>query len=127
MASGAALSGLSLLVGLVDPNRHHYFGECPLRALTGLWCPACGATRASYAMFHGHVVTAFHDNVLWLVLGPIAAYAWLAWALEAFGRPVLPRVRVGPRSAFAFLVVLAAFFALRNVPVAPFTALRLPI
>lgn len=125
-AVGAGLAGLTAFVGLVDPNRHHYFGDCSLRALTGIWCPACGATRASYAIVHGNVVTAFHDNALWLILAPICVYAWLAWALAAYGHPILPPIRVTRARAIGFIVVLAVFFVVRNLPIAPFTALRLP-
>lgn len=118
------MAGLSLLVGLVDPNTHHYFGECPLPALTGIWCPACGATRASHAMLHGDLVSAFHQNALWLALAPLCLYAWLSWTLAAYGRPVLPRLRLDARAGVWLLAALAVFCVARNLPFTSFEALR---
>ena len=42
---------------LVNPNTSHV-PLCPLHALTGFWCPLCGATRACYALLHGRLGTA---------------------------------------------------------------------
>ena len=46
---------------------------CPLRTLTGLPCPTCGATRAAEAMLGGHVL----DAVLYNPLVTLAALAFL--------------------------------------------------
>jgi len=58
---------------------------CPLRTLTGLPCPTCGATRAAEAMLGGH----FLDAVLYNPLVTLAALAFLVVGLAA---PVWTRV-----------------------------------
>lgn len=35
---------------------------CPFHALTGLYCPGCGGTRAFYAFIHGHFIQSFCLN-----------------------------------------------------------------
>ena len=52
---------------------------CPLRTLTGLPCPTCGATRAAEAMLGGH----FLDAVLYNPLVTLAALAFLIVGLAA--------------------------------------------
>jgi hypothetical protein len=83
---------------LVNPNTTH-LPLCPLHAMTGLWCPLCGGTRAGYALLHGEFGTAMHDNALLLATlpgllllqvrrlagggtGPLAP-AWLSWSAAA--------------------------------------------
>ena len=36
--------------------------KCFLLQKTGLWCPACGGTRAFDAMCHGHLIKSFFWN-----------------------------------------------------------------
>lgn len=31
---------------------------CTFHTLTGFYCPGCGGTRAAYAFFHGHILSA---------------------------------------------------------------------
>jgi hypothetical protein len=52
---------------------------CPLRSLTGLPCPTCGATRAAEAMLGGHVL----DAVLYNPLVTLAAIAFLVVGIAA--------------------------------------------
>src|SRR5437763_8211737 len=62
-AAGAAIGGLTL-AGLVAPHGQAFYPRCPLYALTGIYCPGCGATRAVHALATGHLVTALHDNLV---------------------------------------------------------------
>jgi hypothetical protein len=97
----------------LDPNTHR-IPLCPLHAMTGLWCPFCGSTRAGYAMIHADPVTALHDNALFVVALPLLAVLWWRWwqspGTSPGGRP-LPR----PVS-WALAVVVLAFGVLRNLP-----------
>ena len=98
-------------VGSVDPARSPVPG-CPFRALTGLDCPGCGATRGVHQLLRGHPLAALDHNVALAVVVPLAVWSWLAWA----GAP-LPRL--GPLRARATGVVLAlavAFAVVRNLP-----------
>lgn len=108
----AVAAGAVVLAGLylVNPNSTHV-PLCPLHAATGLWCPLCGATRASYALLHGQWAAALHDNLLFVLLLPLLVTVWLR------RDPATARAALLPRPAFISVVLLAALFGvLRNLP-----------
>lgn len=85
-----------------DPHQPgHPLPLCPLRAVTGLQCPACGGTRMAYDLLHGDLVRAWHDNALLLLLSPLLLWLLGRWTvaglrgrayrfvLPAWGGPVL--------------------------------------
>lgn len=110
-AASALGAGAALLVGgvlwLVDPSRHR-IPLCPLHALTGLWCPLCGSTRAVHALLHADLATAVADNALFVLALPVLAGLW--WRRRTSGRGL-------PRPVWwAVVVVVLAFGVFRNLP-----------
>ncbi|MDQ1395484.1 MAG: hypothetical protein QOG64_743, partial [Acidimicrobiaceae bacterium] len=53
-AAAASVLAASAFVAALPPNGQRFYPPCPLHAITGLWCPACGATRAAHALLTGH-------------------------------------------------------------------------
>jgi hypothetical protein len=85
---------------------------CPWRAITGLDCPFCGATRSAAALANGDVVLALDHNAFFvLVIVPLAAAAWLTWMVRAWqGRPA---VTITTRALVVLLALAGAWWALR--------------
>ncbi|HST47037.1 DUF2752 domain-containing protein [Jatrophihabitans sp.] len=106
LAAGAALLAAAVL-WFVDPGRHR-IPLCPLHAMTGLWCPFCGSTRAVHALLHADPATAVRDNALFVLALPVLAGLW--WRRRAAG-PVLARPLL-----WAGVVAVLAFGVLRNLP-----------
>ncbi len=79
VAGGAVAAGIGLL--FFDPNGSgSIWPPCPLFALTGIQCPACGSTRMVHALLHGDLATAWHLNAVMLVAGlPLLGWLWLRW------------------------------------------------
>jgi len=103
----------------IDPT-HTHVPLCPLRSLTGWWCPFCGGLRAVDELARGHVGLALRDNVLLVGALPVAIALWWVWVLRVRSGAIAPR---WSRSAtLGAAVLLVAFAVVRNLPFA--TALR---
>ncbi|MGY1452299.1 DUF2752 domain-containing protein [Streptomyces sp. SS8] len=106
----AGLAGAAYLWGTNPHQAGQWLPRCPLNAVTGLLCPACGGTRMTYDLMHGDVVAAFHDNALLLTLGiPAAAYFGGRWLVEGLrGRRYRPKLgKVGTTVVLGTAVVWA--------------------
>jgi len=97
---------------------------CPTKALLGIDCPGCGTARMLYSLMHGNVAAAVGFNALGLVAIGLLVWAYLAWT---YGRVVGRRIRSWQHhrwSAVVTLALVSAWFVVRNIPIAPFTALH---
>ncbi|MBE7702015.1 DUF2752 domain-containing protein [Oerskovia sp. Sa1BUA8] len=113
LAVGAGVAGATLVLALVDPHEGGY-PLCPLLALTGWACPACGGLRATHDLATGDLAGAWAMNPLWVLVVPVLVLAWALWVRRSWrgtrARPV--PVWVG----ILGLVVLIGFGIARNVP-----------
>ena len=110
-----SLAGIAALVYCLNPATHKIYPVCQFHQLTGLNCPGCGMTRALYALLHGEVAVALHDNAL-LVLGLGILAIRGAWfgVKKLRGQPggeFLPAIILWP-----LLIVMLVFTVLRNLP-----------
>jgi len=103
---------LAVAAGLLywfDPAETHFFPICSFYALTGLYCPGCGSTRAAHQLLHGCLTAALSMNPLMVVSLPILALLCLRrnWARR-------------PWIAWCALVILLSYSILRNIDAWPF-------
>ncbi len=115
LAVGSGLGLLAGAVALVNPFEHHLWPPCPLHAMTGLWCPFCGGTRAVWALAHLRLRLMLHENALLPLIVVVVAWGWAAWLGRATGRWRLPDPR-GRTFDLVMGAVLLAFVVLRNLP-----------
>lgn len=109
----------------VDPNLpNNLLPRCPFHALTGLWCPGCGMTRALHALVHGDVLQALHMNPLGMLMLPVLPMMLLwSWGWQPRALQPLMRWAMDPRT---WLATLPAYWLLRNLPWLPFTWMAPP-
>ncbi len=96
---------------------------CPTKALLGIDCPGCGSLRMLYSLMHGDLLAAARFNALGLAAVVLLVWAYFTWT---YGRVVGRRLRGWQHRRWAALVTLSlvgAWFVMRNIPFAPFTAL----
>jgi hypothetical protein len=123
-----ACAGASAFLFAVDPNRHAVYPSCIFHRATGLYCAGCGSTRARYAVLHGRVGQAVHDNALFVAVLPllgllVGSYAWESWRRNAW-----PQVHLEPRpllqGGFWIFLTMLLFMVVRNLPGSSFDFLR---
>lgn len=112
---GAATLVVTGYVAAVDPNAAGHYPTCPFLAITGWYCPGCGALRAVHALAHGDVMTALARNPFAVVAVGYVVVAWVLWVERtARGRPV--RWLAPPWVLYSVLAAIVMFGILRNVP-----------
>ncbi|WP_408666325.1 DUF2752 domain-containing protein [Jatrophihabitans sp.] len=112
MAGAALAAGAALW--FVDPSTRG-IPLCPLHAMTGLWCPFCGSTRASHALIHAELANALRYNALFVAALPLLAPLW--WRRLRSPDP-RPAARPLPRPVFwAGIALVLAFGVVRNLGV----------
>ncbi|MFI0445240.1 DUF2752 domain-containing protein [Actinomadura sp. 6N118] len=114
----AAVAAGVTLVALRDPHEPGHYPTCPFLALTGLYCPGCGAMRMVNSLTHGDVGAAFGMNPLLFLLLPVLGYLWAKWALRTARGEPMDSVLFRPWAVGVFLVVMVAYWVVRNLPFA---------
>ena len=120
---GATLAALVYLFLFNPASGASVYPSCPLRLLTGLYCPGCGTLRGLHQLLHGHLLGALSYNPLMVAALPFIGYAYLSYTMLALRGSGLPRVFVPPVLIKALFWVVIAFGVLRNIPAYPFSLL----
>ena len=127
-AMTCACGGASLFLFAVDPNRYAVYPQCAFYHLTGLYCAGCGATRALYALLHGRLLEALHDNLLFMLALPLLLYFGGRYLAEAWRDNSWPRRDIQPRkliaTALAVFALMVTFMIARNLPGLPFDLIK---
>ncbi len=108
---------------LFNPASTSIYPTCPFFWVTGCYCPGCGSLRALHQVARGHLATALGLNPLMVLSLPFLGYHALSQAKLAVTGSPLKSVFVGSRPIWALLVLILAYWVLRNLPVYPFTLL----
>jgi hypothetical protein len=117
VAGGLLLSGCVVLA-VVDPT--HGPPLCPFKAVTGLDCPGCGGTRAAHQLFTGHLGAAVDFNVMAVLAMPFILWGLFVSLTAMLGGPRWRGISFSAGWTRVALVVVVAFWVLRNLPIAPF-------
>ncbi|MDD4632117.1 MAG: DUF2752 domain-containing protein [Proteiniphilum sp.] len=99
-----------------DPETQPLFPKCPFLMATGYQCPGCGSQRAVHSLLHANIGSALKQNAFMVLAIP---YIFLGIYLQYLGgrlrHPGLERIFYGRWSAVVLLVVIIAYWILRNL------------
>src|SRR5262249_190710 len=111
------------LLGMFDPATAGVFPPCPLRALTGWYCPGCGSLRAFHQLLHGNLRSAFAMNPFAVLSLPFLTYGAPSPTAFLIRERYLPRIFLPAVLIRALGVAIVAFGIIRNIPTYPFSLL----
>jgi hypothetical protein len=115
VVGATAAVGLGL-VRVLDVSQTPVLPPCPFLALTGLWCPFCGGTRALDALVAGDVGAALGLNVLLVLAVPLVVAEWARWTSgRARGRPTR-FFDVSSRTIAVVATIALVYAVVRNLP-----------
>ncbi len=115
VAGAAAAGGGLAWVATHDPYAPGHYPACVLLSTTGLYCPSCGTTRATYDLLHGDLASAFARHPL-VPLVYAAIVLGVGYSLVRRRHPRLPRLRAPIWVVPVLGVAALVFTVLRNVP-----------
>jgi uncharacterized protein DUF2752 len=113
----------AVMLWFFDPASSGVFPACPLRYLTGLYCPGCGSLRAIHQLLHGNLAAAWAMNPLAVVLLPFLSYELASEALSVWRGRGLPQMFLPAAWIWGLCAVIVLFGVVRNLPVHPFDLL----
>ncbi|OAK55950.1 DUF2752 domain-containing protein [Rhodococcoides kyotonense] len=110
-----AVGAAAVLVAVRDPRSTTYL-TCPIHAVTGVWCPGCGATRAFGDLVRGDVASATASNMLFVLLAVVGLGLWAAWVRARLRSRPLFSARPPVWLLVAGVATVVAFTVVRNIP-----------
>lgn len=116
LAVSASAVAAGIFLATVDPNQPGHYPTCPFLAITGWYCPGCGALRAMHDLLHGDLHGALARNPLAVLAVPYLVGAWWAWALRMTGRRTPRSTSLPPWTMWLILGLVVAFGVVRNLP-----------
>ncbi len=119
----AAIAAAVVALRILDPATSGVFPPCPLRVLTGWYCPGCGSLRAFHQLLHGNLRSALALNPFAVLASPFLSYGMASYAALVVRGRHLPRVFLPALWIRALCVSIVAFGILRNIQIHPFSLL----
>jgi hypothetical protein len=123
MAFLLVIVSVLMIVRVFNPLENGFYPRCIFNYITGAYCPGCGTLRCLHALLHGNLKQALAYNMLTVLCLPFL----IAWALNRVYSEIrgkaLVNVSLQPWMTRALLVVIFAYWLLRNLPIYPFSLL----
>ena len=120
----ATVSAALIMLHFFDPATSNLFPPCPLRYLTGWYCPGCGSLRAIHQLLHGNLHAAWALNPLTVLLLPFLVYGTASYVLFELSGKHLPRLFLPAVWIRSLCGVIILFGIARNLPLHLFELLR---
>lgn len=102
---------------ILDPATN-LFPRCPLRALTGYYCPGCGSQRAIHQLLHFNISSAFTCNPLLVLSIPYIFIVLTLNALKRSSSTTILKLRkffCGYTAILIILTIIILYWVVRNI------------
>ena len=112
------VGGVCVASAVIDPTGGPRL--CPFKAMTGLDCPLCGATRAAHQLFRGNVIGALDFNAVFVLAAPVLIWIAVAVLRQGLGDRTVRIPHVNRPTVITLVTAILVFTVVRNLGVAPF-------
>ncbi|MCL1944892.1 MAG: DUF2752 domain-containing protein [Firmicutes bacterium] len=101
---------VAIYIGFDNPIA---FGTCPIRTVTGIHCPGCGATRAAKALIKLDFATTANYHLLFLI---ISIYLAIAFCYNVYTVIRYNKfIQVKGSHCIAIVIAIVLFTIIRNM------------
>lgn len=107
------LLSISLITYLLLGNYFHIYIHCPIKTITGLYCPGCGITRMLLSIIQLDFYQAFRYNPLLFITLPIFIIFFLN-TLITKKEPLYNKI--SNKVWTIVIIIFIAYGILRNIP-----------
>ncbi len=118
-------TGAFLYIGNATVRSLFGSSSCQLYEYFGLYCPACGGTRAMIFLLQGNIVSALQHNFL-IILFPLVIITGIFLFTLVLKGHSLNKVSLNPFLPVGLLLIIILYGILRNIPTPFFDVLRPP-
>lgn len=117
------LISITLLILLITylylGNKFHIYIDCPIKKITGLYCPGCGITRMLLSILQLDVYQAFRYNPLLFICLPFFVF----FIIESIISKKEPLYNKIPTKIWVMIIIMFIIYGiLRNIPFFDFLA-----
>ena len=110
---------LLLIIYLLLSNYFHIYIPCPIKAITGFYCPGCGITRMLYSLINLDFYAAFRYNPLVFLSLPIGLFIYVDYLIKK-DKSLYNKI---PETFWYIVIVLLIIYGiLKNIPTFSFLA-----
>lgn len=113
------LLSLLLVLYLIVSSYFHFYVPCPIKEITGFYCPGCGITRMLISLLHLDIYGAFRYNPLVFISLPIGLYLYIDYLIKK-ENSLYKKI---PEKIWYFIVAIFVVYGImRNIPFFSFLA-----
>lgn len=108
-----------LILYLLLSNYFHIYIPCPIKEITGFYCPGCGITRMFYSILKLDIYAAFRYNPLVFLTLPIGIYLYIDYLVR---KDKSLYKKIPEKLWYIIIVIFIIYGILRNIPSFDFLA-----
>lgn len=108
-----------LIIYLLISSSIHFYIPCPIKTITGFYCPGCGLTRMLLSLLKLDFYKAFRYNPLLFISLPIGIYLYIDFLIK---KDKSLYKKIPEKVWYIVIVIFIIYGILRNIPAFDFLA-----
>lgn len=111
-----------LITYLLVGNHFHFLLSCPIKTITGFYCPGCGITRMLLSLLKLDFYQAFRFNPLLFICLPFFGMYYLYDLYNTYKNREPKFKKFEPIIWYSLITIFLVYGILRNIPMFDFLA-----